>query len=454
MMPAAPPLLLPSGVPGLDEILGGGIPETSLTVVGGPAGSGKTTLALQLAFANATAEQPAIYFCGQAESAHRLQQNHDQLKFFDTRRINRDIHLVDLGPHFSERDTSRVLDSLARDIAALEPCVVVVDLPRTLTPPTLWSELLAFLVCRVATCVLLAEGSHLDRELEATLSAADNVVWLDNSQTTRTIEVPKVRGQAQLPGKHALQLDWDGMRSFPRWPTPWRRRVYPFSCERQSTGVAGIDRLMGGGAPVGGSILVEGSSGTGKTILGTQFIADAGHQGLPALVLLVEERADRFIGRAEMMDLQLERLVNGGLVEVHSLRGRDICADALLHVMQRSVLKLGAQCVLIDSAGGLELLVEDVRDFVWRAVDSLCSAGVTVWLNHSGDAQLRPLVDDVLRLSQDADRRMVEVVKSSGLLKGSRVASFEIGASGIDVLSQDKVRPSNGHLVNYRLAAG
>lgn len=452
--PAAPPLLLPSGVPGLDEILGGGIPETSLTVVGGPAGSGKTTLALQIAFANATLEQPAVYFCGQAEPEKRLQQNHERLKFFDTRRVNRDVHFVDLGPHFSERDCSRVLDSLARDVAALAPGIVVVDLPRTLTPPTLWSELLAFLVCRVASCILLAEGAYFDRELEATLSAADNVVWLDHSQTSRTIEVSKVRGQAQLPGKHAVQLDWEGIRSFPRWPTPWRGRVYPFNCERQSTGVAGIDRLMGGGAPVGGSILVEGSSGTGKTILGTQFIADAGHQGLPSLVLLVEERADRFIGRAEMMDLQLERLVNGGLVQVHSLRGRDICADELLHVIQRSVLKLGAQCMLIDSAGGLELLLDDVRDFVWRAVDSLCSAGVTVWLNHAGEAELRPLVDDVLRLSQDADRRQVEVVKSSGLLNGARIANFEVGAAGIEVEAQDKVRPSNGQLVNYRLAAG
>src|SRR5579859_3903400 len=453
-MPAAPPLLLPSGVPGLDEILGGGIPETSLTVIGGPAGSCKTTLALQIAFANATSAQPALYFCGQAESAQRLQQNHEQLKFFEMQRVNRDIHFVDLGAHFSERDSSRVLDSLARDVAVLEPGVVVVDLPRTLTPPALWSELLAFLVCRVATCILLAEGAHLDRELEATLSAADNIIWLDRSQASRTIEVPKVRGQAQLPGKHAFQLDWEGVRSFPRWPTPWRGRVYPFNCERQSTGVPGIDRLMGGGAPISGSILVEGASGTGKSILGTQFIAEAGHQGLPSLVLLVEERADRFIGRAEMLDLQLERLVQGGLVEVHSLRGRDICADELLHVMQRSVLKLGAQCVLIDSAGGLELLVDDVRDFVWRAVDSLCSAGVTVWLNHSGEARLRALVDDVLRLSQDSERRQVEVVKSSGPLKGSRIASYEIGATGLEVQLQEAVRPSNGHLVNYRLAAG
>jgi predicted ATP-dependent serine protease len=136
---AAPPLLLPSGVPGLDEILGGGIPKSSLTVIGGPAGSGKTTLALQIAFANATSEQSAIYFCGQAESAQRLQQNHEQLKFFDQHSVDRDVHFVDLGPHFSERDSSRVLDSIARDIAALEPGVVVVDLPRTLTPPAVWS---------------------------------------------------------------------------------------------------------------------------------------------------------------------------------------------------------------------------------------------------------------------------------------------------------------------------
>lgn len=442
-----PPQQLPSGVPGLDEVLGGGIPETSLTVIGGGTGTGKTTLALQFAFANASAERPAVYFCGLAESASSVQQHLQQLKFFDAERVNREVFLVDLGTHFTERDSSRIMDSLARDIASLEPGIIVVDLPRTLTPPTLWSEILAFLVCRVATSVLVDDGT----EPAAELSAADNVIWLERAPGSRSVEVLKVRGQSQMAGAHAVQVSWEGLRAFPRWPTPWRPRLRRVR-DRLPTGIDGIDDMLGGGVMAGGAVLVEGASGTGKTVLATQFIAECGHQGLPGLVLLAEERPDRFVARAEGMDLQLDRLIQGGLVEIHSLRGRDVCADELIHFAQRAVLSLGAHSVVIDSAAGLELLVGNVRDFVWRAVDALCGAGVTVWLTHSGDARLRPLVDDVLRFTRQAERRQVEVVKCSGVLHGGGVASYEIGERGIEVVAQAKPRPSNGHLVNYRFA--
>jgi circadian clock protein KaiC len=442
-----PPELLPSGVPGLDDVLGGGIPETSLTVVGGATGTGKTTLALQLAFANATAERPAVYFCGLAETAESVQQHLHQLKFFDTERLNRDVYLVDLGSHFSERDTSRVMDALARDVASLDPGVIIVDLPRTLTPAALRSEILAFLVCRVATSVLVDDCPQDIAEL----SAADNVIWLERTPSARSVEVLKVRGRSQMSGTHAVQLSSEGMRAFPRWPTPWRPRLRRVG-ERLSSGVEGIDGLLGGGIASGGAVLVEGTSGTGKTVLATQFVAECGHQGLPALVLLAEERPDRFIARAELMELQLERLVQGGLVDVNSLRGRDLSADELIHFMQRAVLGIGAQSVVIDSVAGLGLLVRDVRDFVWRAVDSLCGAGITVWLTHLGDAQLRPLVDDVVRLTRREEHRQIEVIKCSGLLSGSGVAAFEIGERGVEVLTHERVRPSNGHLVNYRFA--
>src|SRR5262245_19244224 len=83
-----PRLQLPSGVPGLDEILGGGIPEASCTVIGGAAGTGKTTLALQLAFANASDERPALFCSGGGEPPRKLQQHQEQLRFFDTQRVD------------------------------------------------------------------------------------------------------------------------------------------------------------------------------------------------------------------------------------------------------------------------------------------------------------------------------------------------------------------------------
>jgi circadian clock protein KaiC len=452
-MSVSPCLLLASGVPGLDELLGGGIPETSLTLIGGGAGSGKTTLALQLAFANAAADRPALYFCGPAEPSERLEEHAAPLKFFNAARLGTEVQLIDLGAHFSERDSSRVLDKIAREVAATEPGLIVVDLPRALTPPALWSEMLQFLMYRLVTAVVVADGPRLEPGLEATLSAADNAIWLEPGQRSRTVEVLKVRGQTPMPGKHALQLGCEGMRVFPRWPTPWRARVRS-GPERLATGVEGIDSLLGGGVRAGGSVLVEGASGTGKTVLATQFLAECGHQGSPALAVLVEERADRFVARAEAMDLQLDRLIQGGLVQLHSVRGRDVSGDELSQLVQRAVLGLGARSVVIDSVGGLDLVVEDVRDFVWRAVDALCGAGVTVWLNALCAFKLRTLVDDVLSLTWSDGQRRVEVVKSSALVTGSHTAGFHIGARGIETQAWEKVRPtSNGHVVGLSLSA-
>jgi circadian clock protein KaiC len=450
MAPLAP-LLLPSGVPGLDEVLGGGLPESSLTVIGGGAGTGKTTLALQIAFANASLEQPVLYFCGATEPPESLQQHHQERRFFKSERLQRDILPLDLGPHFTERDTSRVLDGITSEIAEWQPSLVVVDLPRSLTPPGMWSELLAFVVSRLTTCVLIADGAQLDPALEPTLSAADNVVWLERSPVGRTLEAVKVRGSTPMPGQHAARLGEEGLRVFPRWPTPWRGHIRAAATERLSTGVDGLDRLLGGGLLTGGSMLLEGASGSGKTVLATQFIAECGHQGLPTLALLVEERADRFIARADAMDMQLDRLVQGGLVEVRSLRGRAVSADELLHVIQRAVVALGARSIVLDSVSGLDLVLDDVRDFVWRLTDTLCSAGVGVWLNHLCGMRLRPLVDDVLELTHLDGQRRLEVVKSSHLLKGQAVVSCEIGRRGIEVLAHDAPR-TNGHLVNYRIA--
>ncbi|MBV9133969.1 MAG: hypothetical protein JO318_14800 [Chloroflexi bacterium] len=442
-------LLLSSGVPGLDDLLGGGIGEMSLTVIGGGAGTGKTTLALQLAFANATTRAPALYFCSPAEPADAVREHLQGLKFFDASRLGSDVHLIDLGAHFSERDSSRVLDALAGNVAAYQPELVVVDLPLSLTPETLRAEIAAFLAARVATSVLIADGS------QEALALADTVMWLDRSEprATRSVQVVKARGNSQMAGVHAMRLNDDGVRVFPRWPTPWRGRIQRIGGERLSTGVEGLDQLLSGGALKPGSVLVDGASGTGKTVLATQFIAECGHQGVPGLVLLLEERPGRFIARAESLNLELERLISGGLVEVLSLRGRDVSGGELLYLVERAALEIGAQAVVVDSVSGLDLVVDDVRDWVWRAVDSLCGAGVSVWLNGSGALHLAGLVDDVVSLQQmDASVRRMQVVKSSGLQTGVGAVDYAIGAHGIIACGHEEPRPTNGHLVNYRFA--
>lgn len=226
-------LQLPTGVPGLDEVLGGGIPEQSCTVITGGPGSGKTALALQFAFANASDEQPVVYFSGPGLPPERLERFHHHWKFFDAERVDRDVHFVNLGRHFEERDAARVIDRLELEISAYQAAFVVVDLPTALTPLRVWTDIALFLAASRTTSLLLADCTDVQPHVQGILAVADSVLCLEQSPR-RTVSARKVAGQQPLPGEHTLQLTWQGVRVFPRWANPVRRMPHCSSERRIS----------------------------------------------------------------------------------------------------------------------------------------------------------------------------------------------------------------------------
>src|SRR3954469_25679503 len=122
---------LPTGVPGLDEILGGGIPEFSFNIIAGAPGCGKTTLAHQILFANATVAKPALYFTVLGEPALKMLRYQQQYSFFDPAKVNKAIRFVNLSDAVLEKDLQGVLDEITREVEAANPSLVVVDSFRT-----------------------------------------------------------------------------------------------------------------------------------------------------------------------------------------------------------------------------------------------------------------------------------------------------------------------------------
>jgi circadian clock protein KaiC len=122
---------LPTGVPGLDEILGGGLPEFSFNIIGGAPGCGKTTLAHQFVFANATPERPALYFTVLGEPALKMLRYQQQYAFFDLSRLNTSVRFINLSQVLVERGLGGILEEIAKEIEAVNPGIVVVDSFRT-----------------------------------------------------------------------------------------------------------------------------------------------------------------------------------------------------------------------------------------------------------------------------------------------------------------------------------
>src|ERR1022692_3680787 len=122
---------LPTGVPGLDEILGGGLPEFSFNIIAGAPGSGKTTLAHQLMFANATPERPALYFTVLGEPAIKMLRYQQQYTFFDQAKMDGSIRFINLSQIVLEQDLGPVLDAIIKEVETSKAGIVVVDSFRT-----------------------------------------------------------------------------------------------------------------------------------------------------------------------------------------------------------------------------------------------------------------------------------------------------------------------------------
>ncbi|HMI46738.1 MAG TPA: ATPase domain-containing protein, partial [Gemmatimonadaceae bacterium] len=123
---------LPSGVPGLDGVLGGGLPEYSFNLIAGGPGSGKTTLAHQIMFANATVERPALYFTVLGEPTLKMLRYQQQFSYFDPELAGSAIEFINLSAEVLERNLEEVLQRIISEIERAKPGIVVVDSFRTI----------------------------------------------------------------------------------------------------------------------------------------------------------------------------------------------------------------------------------------------------------------------------------------------------------------------------------
>src|SRR5450432_4826445 len=123
---------LSTGVPGLDDILGGGVPEFSLNVLAGAPGCGKTTLVHQIAFANGTPKKPALYFSVLGEPVLKMLRYQQQFSFFDETKLGNAVRFINLSDVVLEKDLAAVLEAIIAQVTAANAGVVVLDSFRTL----------------------------------------------------------------------------------------------------------------------------------------------------------------------------------------------------------------------------------------------------------------------------------------------------------------------------------
>ena len=220
---------LPTGVPGLDEILGGGLPEYSFNIIAGAPGSGKTTLAHQIMFANASPTAPALYFTVLGEPAIKMVRYQQQFTFFDQSQMNRPeaaIRFVNLSQVVLEKDIGAVLDEIVKQVEATNARIVVVDSFRTVVRKAqseaaagkksemelqgFVQRLALHLTSWQATTFLI--GEYVEGELRdnPVFTVADGLIWLyqtvERNSIVRKMQIMKMRGQESVPGMHTFRM--------------------------------------------------------------------------------------------------------------------------------------------------------------------------------------------------------------------------------------------------------
>jgi circadian clock protein KaiC len=390
---------LPSGVPGLDEVLGGGIPEFSFNLIAGGPGSGKTTLAHQIMFANASPARKAVYFSVIGEPPIKMLRYQQQYAFFDAAKLgDGTVRFIHLGQQALEEGMAKVLAAIVEEVERSSPGIVVVDSFRALVRSTLatgpngelaltdfMQRLALTLTSYEATTFLI--GEYADGEHDsAVLTVADGLFWLyqdvDRNSVVRKMHVMKMRGQGQIPGLHTARITNAGYTVFPRLLKPAEVTTDEPLDYRLSTGAPGLDELMGGGIPRGYSVLIAGPSGSGKTVLSNQFIVEGVEHGEKGIVAVFEKRPNDYLQTTPRGEV-FETLIREKKLEVIYLRPLDLSIDETLVEIQSAVKRLGAKRAVIDSLSGLELALaptfrEDFRESLYRMMGALTGLGVTV----------------------------------------------------------------------------
>lgn len=397
MQKKVPIRLLQTGVPGLDTILGGGLPEFSFNLLAGTPGAGKTTLAHQIMFSAANSARRAVYFTVLGEPPLKMLRYQQQFAFFDADKIGKSIRFVNLASELLKGDLSKVLKTILQEVEAESPSLVFVDSFRSIMLATkghprgenqlqhFVQELGMHLTSWEATTFLVGEYDSGDQS-NPIFTVADGLIWLTQDtyqgSMVRKLEIKKMRGQATLPGEHTFRIDGQGMRTFPRailqaHSASKPKAAPPRTLKRISMGVARLDEMLGGGLPRGYSLLVAGPSGSGKTILATEFLAEGVRRGEDGVILAFEKSPGLALSPT------LDPLVHSGKVGIISTRALDLSIDATVYELTEMIHRLNAKRVVIDSLSGFELALAptyraDFRDSMYRMISVLTGLGVSV----------------------------------------------------------------------------
>ncbi|MFW5878494.1 MAG: RAD55 family ATPase [Myxococcota bacterium] len=449
-----------TGIEGLDQVLNGGIPETSITLMAGEPGSGKTVLALQMLFEAARRGERCIYFTTLSEPALKVIRYMQLFDFFDQDLLEKQIELMDLGTALRSRGAEAALAEVVEKVEEEQPSIVVIDSFKAIhdlvEPVRRRSQVYELAVAMAswgATTLLVGEYGEKDISKLPDFAIADGILrlgWGRRELTmVRELEVRKLRGSSFVLGTHFYEIDEGGISFYPRVRVPAEIPAAPPE-PKVTTGTPGLDGLLRGGLPSRSTTLLVGGTGTGKTLLGLQFLVEGARRGEPGILVGLEESPEQIIATAAGFGWDLEALQEAGLLELLYVPPVELSTDRFLHELLTGIGRTKAKRVVLDSLTSLALgAVSErrLRELVYALAKHLRAAGITSMLSMEvpellGTGQISGhgvsfAADNVIFIryveTQGRLDRALAVIKARGVGHGRELVGLMIGGKGVEV---------------------
>jgi circadian clock protein KaiC len=445
-----------------DDILGGGFPANSINIVMGQPGTGKTIFAEQLLFHNASgaSDRRLVYLTTLSEPMTKIVSYAQRMRFFAMDKIGTRVMYDELGSELAAEGPGALVPRLVALIKEYSPSIIIIDSFKAVHELAQSSAEMRRIVSALAgavaaydvTVFLLGEYTQENIETYPEFAVADSIVQLERNtlgaRDERYFRVLKLRGSGYWEGQHAFRITDRGLLIFPRLVTPDFRSYAP-TLERTTSGIDGLDRLIGGGLWRGSTTLVVGPTGTGKSTMALQFALEGVRQGEPALFVNFHENPTQLERMIRSLGFNPEEVVGAGFSDLYS-SPVELQIDSVIIEIFNAIETKGVRRVVIDAIGDLIMAASDPRrlhDFVYSLVQHFVVRNVTSMLNLEGATGAQDtrneaqswsyMSDNVLVLERapgGTGERSLRVIKTRNSNHDPSAHEVEIRSTGVHIL--------------------
>lgn len=450
-----------TGCVGLDEILNGGIPANTITVLMGAPGTGKTIIAEEIAFHNATEERPALYLTTLSEPLEKFIFHGQHYSFFDSEKVGKAVIYEDLGMTVRKAGIEKLAEIVTDLILKYKPAYLFIDsfkalnelTQSTVERRTVIYDLATVLAAYKCTTFLIGEYAEESTTDLPEFAIADVVLNLTkystNAREQRFLRVEKLRGSNSIPGMHAFSIGAEGIEMYPRLLSPRVAPTYQPKVERVNSGITGLDEMIDQGFWRGSTTLVAGPSGSGKTIMALHFIREGANRGEPGLYVGFQENPSQMARIMLNLGWNATELLGNGNFELMYRSPVEMQLDSVAAEIFQRVRAGKIRRIAIDALGDLERCSMDRQrfaDFIYALTQSFAVENVTCLMTtelrelfevqHVSDQEISNMSDNLVLVGFTPGpemKRTIRIVKTRGSRHDNRLHELEINEKGTTV---------------------